>query len=63
MKLTLKQARLLSEKSQKNMAEAIGVHIQTYRKMEEKPESITVYQAKKISEILKLSVDELFLNQ
>lgn len=60
MPLTLKKARLVSEKTQQEMADAIGVHIDTYRKMEEKPERVTIENAKKIANFLGLSVNEIF---
>jgi DNA-binding XRE family transcriptional regulator len=35
MTLTLRQARRLKEKSQEEMAKEIGVHVNTYRRLEE----------------------------
>ena len=60
MPLTLKKARLVSEKTQQEMADAIGVYIDTYRKMEENPERVTIENAKKIANFLGLSVNEIF---
>ena len=40
MPLTLKKARLVNEKTQQEMADALGVYIDTYRKMEERPERV-----------------------
>jgi DNA-binding XRE family transcriptional regulator len=60
MPLTLKKARLVSEKTQQQMADALGCYIDTYRKMEENPEKVTIENAKKISKFLNISVNEIF---
>ena len=60
MPLTLKKARLVNEKTQQEMADALGVYIDTYRKMEERPERVTIENAKKIARFLNMSVNEIF---
>lgn len=60
MPLTMKQARLLKEKSQHEMADLLEVHVQTYRKLEENPDLTTIGQAKKISKYLGVSYDDIF---
>ncbi|MBR5172378.1 MAG: helix-turn-helix transcriptional regulator [Phascolarctobacterium sp.] len=60
MQLTLKQTRLIKEKTQGEMAQMLGIHIQTYRKLEENPENVTIGQAKKISSFLKISYNDIF---
>ena len=60
MKLTLKQARRLINKSQVDIAKNLNIHVQTYRKLEENPDKATIAQAKKISKILNISYDEIF---
>lgn len=62
MALTLRQARRLKEKTQEELAELINVHVQTYRKLEESPDLVTIGQAKKISDFLGISYDEIFFN-
>lgn len=62
VKFTLKQARLLKGLSQNEMADALDVHVQTYRKMEKYPDTVTVGDAKKISEILEMDYDFIFFN-
>lgn len=47
MTITLKQARLIKEKRQKDLAKLLGIHVQTYRKLEQHPEELTIKQAKK----------------
>lgn len=49
--ISLKQARLLREKTQDYMAELLGIHVQTYRKLEQNPDNVTVGQAKGLDEI------------
>lgn len=60
MQLTLKQTRLIKEKTQDEMAQMLGVHVQTYRKLEENPENVTIGQAKKISSFLDISYNDIF---
>ncbi|WP_433959346.1 helix-turn-helix transcriptional regulator [Cytobacillus horneckiae] len=62
MKFTLKQARLLKGFKQTELAQKLGVHVQTYRKMENFPDSVTIGDAKKICEILGMSYDYIFFN-
>lgn len=61
--ITLKKARLLREKSQESCAEALGVHVNTYRRLEEEPENLSIKQAKTISAFLGFDYDILFFAQ
>lgn len=61
MGLSLKQMRLIKGKTQDEMAELLNIHVQTYRKLEENPDEATIKQAKKISEFLGVSYDDIFL--
>lgn len=58
--LTLKQCRILREKTQEDMAELLNVHVQTYRKIEDNPGSATIDQAKAICEYLDFDYDVIF---
>ena len=60
MRLTVKQARLVKGLTQRNMAEKLNVHVQTYRAIEQNPENASIAQAKIISEELGLSLEDLF---
>jgi DNA-binding XRE family transcriptional regulator len=60
MKLTVKQARLLKEKTQRQMATDLGLHVDTYRKIERNPDAATVGQAKRISEITGIPYNDIF---
>lgn len=60
MTLSLKQARLIKGMTQDQMASKLGVHVQTYRKIESDPDSATIAQAKLLSKQLGISYDEIF---
>lgn len=59
-RFTMKQWRLLNEKSQEEMAEACGVHRNTYAKWEENPDTVKIGDAKKFAAALRISVDDIF---
>ena len=61
--ISLKQARILREKTQDYMAELLGIHVQTYRKLEQNPDNVTVGQAKVISKNLGFPYDTIFFNK
>lgn len=61
--LTLKQARLLADLKQDEMAKALGVSRYIYMKLEKNPETATIAQAKAISDILKVPYDEIFFGR
>lgn len=63
MSVTLKQARLLSDLTQREVALKLGVHKQTYMKWEKNPDEIPVGTAKKVSLIFGRGVDEIFFNR
>ncbi len=58
--MSIRQIRRMREIRQQEMADYLGIHVQTYRKIEEHPETATVEQAKKIAEKLEVSYDDLF---
>ena len=58
---TIKQARLLSGKTQQTMANLMGIDRNTYRKIEKNPDKATIRQAKDISMITRIPVDQIFL--
>lgn len=60
MSLSLKQIRLVKGKTQEEMANLLSVHVQTYRKLEENPEEVTIKQAKLISAFLDVSYNDIF---
>lgn len=60
--LTLKQARLIREKRQCEMAKMLNIHVQTYRRFEADPDKVTIGQAKAISKYLNVPWSEIFFN-
>lgn len=60
MTLSLRQARRLKDKTQKDMAKMLKVHVMTYRKIEENPDLATIEQAKKMAEYLGVNYNEIF---
>lgn len=63
MLLTLKQARLISGLTQESIAKNLGIHVQSYRKIENSPDSATVLQCKKISEIVGIDYNNIFFGK
>jgi DNA-binding XRE family transcriptional regulator len=63
MSLSIKQARLMKDLRQTELAEKLGIHVQTYRKIEQNPELATIMQAKKISEIVNIPYDQIFFSE
>ncbi|GIP02057.1 hypothetical protein J28TS4_04640 [Paenibacillus lautus] len=63
MQLTVKKARLLSGMTQKDVAEVLGVHVQTYMKWEKNPEEMSIGTAKQFSRLVKFGFDEIFFDK
>ncbi|MHC1758281.1 MAG: helix-turn-helix transcriptional regulator [Negativicutes bacterium] len=60
MNFNIKQARVYSNKTQEEMAEALKVHVDTYRNIEKNPGKATIEQAKTIAEVTGINIDQLF---
>lgn len=60
MAITIKAARINAELSQMEMAKALGMSRDTYRKIEKQPGRASIEQARKISEITGIALDDLF---
>lgn len=56
--MSIRQVRRAMEITQKEMAESLHVHVQTYRRIEEHPEKATVAQARMIADKLGMSYDD-----
>ena len=56
---TVKQARLLAGKTQEETADYLGIHKQTYAKLERDPTLITIGQATMIAEFYTRNIDEI----
>lgn len=59
MVYTVKQARQLAGKTQRQMADLMGVSRDIYRKIELNPDQATIAQAKKFCEAADMQMDEL----
>ena len=59
-KLTVKQLRLVKEQTQESCANALGVHVNTYRNLEEHPERFTIQQAVTLCNFLGTNYDTVF---
>ncbi len=59
MQYSVKQARLLANFTQSQVAQKLGVCEQTYRKIEKKPESATIKQAKELSCLFGVPYDNI----
>jgi len=59
MALTLRAWRLAREISQEKMADMLGIHVNTYQNWEKAPENISIGFARKISDILGVSENEI----
>lgn len=62
MGLSLKQWRLVKGISQAEMADKCGVHRNTYAAWEEKPDDISIGNAKVIARVLRESIDAIFFS-
>lgn len=59
MKLTLEEWRRVKNISQNQMADLLGIHVNTYRAWEEDPEKIRLSKAVLIAEKLDISMDDI----
>lgn len=60
-RLTLRQWRLAREVSMDQMAKSLGIHPNTYAAWEQEPEKIPVGKAIKITQLLDVRMEDLFL--
>jgi DNA-binding XRE family transcriptional regulator len=59
--LTLKQWRMIKDLTQQEIADKIGVHVNTYAAWEQNPERIELQYCKKIAEALGEDLNSIFL--
>lgn len=57
--MTVRALRRAKDISQTDMADRLGVHVNTYQNWEKEPEKITISNAVKIAEILGVSMNEI----
>lgn len=56
---SLRAWRRAKEISQSDMADRLGVHLNTYQNWEKEPQKISISNAVKIAEILNVSMNEI----
>ena len=60
MQITMKQARVGAKMTQQQVADKLGVHVQTYQRMEQNPQDVTIKQGKEFSEIVGYNFEDVF---
>ncbi|MBR2674319.1 MAG: hypothetical protein IKE52_02545 [Mogibacterium sp.] len=60
MSLTMKQARVGIGATQQDIADKMGIHVQTYARMEKCPEDVTIKQATQFALIVGLPISDIF---
>ena len=60
MQITMKQARVGANLTQQQVADRLGVHVQTYQRMEQNPQDVTIKQGKQFSEIVGYDFEDIF---
>lgn len=59
MKLTVKQARVGANLTQREVADALEIHENTYRKLEENPEGFTMGRAEAFAAIVGVDMNDI----
>ncbi len=62
MQITMKQARVGANMTQQDVADRLGVHVQTYQRMESHPGDVTIRQGRAFAEIVGLKFDDIFFD-
>lgn len=60
MPLTMKQARIGINATQQELADRMGVHVQTYARMEKHPEDLTIKQALLFASIVDRPISDIY---
>ena len=58
----LKIARLRAGLNQQDVADKMGIHVNTYGLMERHPDRMSIGEAKRFSEIVDIPVEDLFFD-
>lgn len=56
----MKQARVGMDLTQQEVADKMGIHVQTYQRMESHPEDVTIKQANEFAKIVGLRFEDIF---
>ena len=62
VQVTMKQARVGANMTQQDVADRLGVHVQTYQRMESHPGDVTIKQGKIFADIVGLNFDDIFFD-
>lgn len=60
MPMTMKMARVGADLSQQQVADKMGIHVNTYSKMEKDSEGVTIREAKLFADIVGVPWTEIF---
>lgn len=60
---TVRAWRRAKDISQNDMADKLGVHVNTYQNWESEPEKISISNARKIAEIFGVSLDDILFEK
>lgn len=63
MQLTMRQARIGADLRQQDVADKMGVHVQTYQRMEKHPEDVTIRQGQMFAKIVGLPFEAIFFGK
>ena len=62
MQITMKQARVGANLTQARIASKMGIHPQTYMRLEKHPGDMTIKRAKKFAKIVGVPFDDIFFD-
>lgn len=63
MSLTVREWRRVREISQENMAQSLGIHVNTYQLWEKNPEKIPISKAMEIASLLNVGMDDIVFQE
>ena len=61
--ITMKMARVGANLTQQEVADIMGIHVQTYMKMEKNPEEVSIKDAKRFSKIVGVPWSDIFFDK
>lgn len=61
--ISMKAARVNKNMTQQQIADKMGVHVQTYAKMEKDSDNMTIAEAKQFAEIVGMALSDVFFGK
>lgn len=58
--MTVRQARMFRDLSQQQVADALNVNVDTYRRIERNPQKATIEMAIKFCSVVNMKMDDIF---